>query len=83
MKQPVIVGARPASEFKLTYKPANQASATFVAVIPGEIVVTRCLNDILGYPDDTPVVAHWHGHYRTDGFAMTVGELKVKAREFS
>ena len=27
----------------------------------------------------TPVLAHWHGSYRTDGFSTTVGELKEKA----
>jgi hypothetical protein len=32
---------------------------------------------------DTPVLAHWHGQYRTDGFSTTVAELKAKAKEFA
>ena len=69
---------RPGSEFKLTSKPGNLASATFVAALPGELRVTRRLIDLFDLPDDTPVIAHWHGAHRTDGFATTVLELKQK-----
>jgi hypothetical protein len=29
-----------------------------------------------------PVIAHWHGEWRTDGFLLTVGGLKAKAAEW-
>jgi hypothetical protein len=76
-----IKGARPASEFRLTAKANNMSSATFVAVEDGTIHVTRTLSDLFHLPDQTPVVAHWHGQYRTDGFALTVGELRLLAKE--
>lgn len=43
-----------------------------------ELRVTRRAADLLDLPE-TPVLAHWHGEWRTDGFATTVGELKDKA----
>jgi hypothetical protein len=64
------------SDFRLTCKPSSASSATFVAVHDGVIRVTRRLTDIIHLPDETPVVAHWHGQYRTDGFAMTIADLK-------
>jgi hypothetical protein len=34
-------------------------------------------------PEDAPVLAHWHGSNRTDGFAMTVGMLKGVGAELN
>lgn len=75
-----IVGARPGTEFRLTEMANRQSSATFVAVSDGAIHVTRRLADLFGMADGVPVVAHWHGQYRTDGFALTVGELRSLAQ---
>lgn len=74
-----IVGARPGEEFQFTAKPTNKASGTFVAVVGDEMRVTNYAHELFGLPDETPVLAHWHGSYRTDGFAMTVGSLKAAA----
>ena len=74
-----IVGARPGSEFRLTAPARRQSSATFVAVWDGTIRVTRRLSELFDLPDEVPVVAHWHGQFRTDGFALTVGELRLLA----
>jgi hypothetical protein len=54
-----------------------------VALVNGEMVVTRRAADLFSLPDDTPILAHWHGQHRTDGFAMTVRLLKDKAKDFS
>lgn len=70
---------RPGTEFQILTKPTSCASSTFAALTPEGLTVTRRLADLYAYPDDTPVLAHWHGSYRTDGFATTVGELKQKA----
>jgi hypothetical protein len=76
-----ITGARPGSEFRLTERADRLSNATFVAVWDGTIHVTRRLSDLFSMPDEVPVVAHWHGQYRTDGFALTVGELRSLAEE--
>ena len=73
-----ITGARPNTEFRLTCKPSNLAALTFVAVHGDEVHVTRSAAQIAELPDDTPVVAHWHGERRTDGFAMTVVEFRAQ-----
>jgi hypothetical protein len=79
---PKIVGdVRPGGEFKFVAKPHCAAPSTFAALLPGELRVTRYANSLFTLPDDTPVLAHWHGNWRTDGFATTVGELKKKAKE--
>lgn len=78
----VIEGARPGKEFQLTYKPANCAPANFIAITDGKAIVSRRLNDILDLPDETPVVANWHGTYRTDAFSTTVGELRAQAKSY-
>jgi hypothetical protein len=70
---------RPGAEFQLTAKPSNMAQSTFAAVLPEEIRVTRRLTELFDLPNDTPVLAHWHGEWRTDGFATTIGELRIKA----
>jgi hypothetical protein len=74
---PTITGdVRPGREFQLTAKPTNMARSTFVAAADGNLIVTRRVSDLFALPDETPVVAHWHGEHRTDGFDMTVGSLK-------
>lgn len=79
----VIEGARPGKEFQLTNRPSTCAPANFIALTDGKAVVTRRLTDILGLPDETPVVANWHGTYRTDAFSTTVGDLRAKADSYS
>jgi hypothetical protein len=70
---------RDGSEFRFSAKPDNAAPSTFAAVLPNELRVTRHAAQLFGLPATTPVLAHWHGQYRTEGFATTVGELKAKA----
>lgn len=72
---------RPGAEFSVTTKPSNKAASTFAALTRDGLAVTRRLADLWSLPDNTPVLAHWHGEYRTDGFSTTVGELKSKALE--
>lgn len=67
------------AEFEITARPTNCASSTFAALTTEGLTVTRRLAELFTFPDDTPVLAHWHGSYRTDGFSTTVGELKEKA----
>jgi hypothetical protein len=74
---------RPRSEFRFTNKPTNCAASTIAAVLPGELRVTRRASDLLNLPENTPVLVHWHGERRTDGFALTVGELKAKAKAYA
>lgn len=74
---------RPGSEFQITSSIGAKARATFIAALPGELRVTRRLSDLLDLPEDTPVIANWHGQYRTDAFATTVGELKVKVSQLA
>ena len=74
-----MIDARPGEEFRLTVKPTVCARSTFTAFDGSEAICTRRLNDILGLPDATPVIAHWHGEQRTDAFLVTVGILKRKA----
>jgi hypothetical protein len=70
---------RSGDEFKFVRNPANCASSTFAALIGDGLLVTRRATALFDLPEDTPVLAHWHGQHRTDGFAMTVGMLKAKA----
>ena len=69
---------RPGADFQFTAKPTNQAPAAFAALLPDELRVAKRAADIFGLPDATPVLAHRHGQWRTDGFATTVGELKAR-----
>ncbi len=70
---------RPGAEFEFITKSADPAASTFVALVDGKLIVTRYAVDLFGLPNDTPVLAHWHGRSRTEGFTMTVAELKAKA----
>jgi hypothetical protein len=74
--------ARPGAEFEMQTKPGNLTQATFVAVHGDEIRVVRRMTDVFDLPSITPVVAHWHGGSRTDGFATTVGDLKELSDEW-
>jgi hypothetical protein len=65
-------GLRPGDEFRFINKPANCASSTFAALTGDGLLVTRRATALFHLPDETPVLAHWHGQYRTDGFAMTI-----------
>lgn len=69
---------RPGNEFKITTSTTAKAPATFIAVLPSELRVTRRLSELFDLPDDTPVIAQWHGTHRTDGFSTTIAELKAK-----
>ena len=66
---------RRADEFRLTAKPRNLAAASFIALLDGEVIVTRRLADLLMLPPTTPVLANWHGERRTDVFLMTLADL--------
>jgi hypothetical protein len=58
------------------------ASANFVAIKEGEIIVTRRASDLFDLPDQVLVIANWHGERRTDAFLLTIRDLKAKAKEF-
>ena len=85
MSLPKIVGAdlRPGAEFKFTAKPSHAAASTFTAITPERVFVTRHFTAIETLPPETPVIAHWHGQYRTDAFLTTVGDLVAKAQEWA
>ena len=78
-----INGGLPGSEFQITSPPHHAAQAWFIAIGPEEVLVTRHLRDVLALPDETPVVANWHGQWRTDAFSTSVGELREKAKEWA
>lgn len=67
---------RDSSEFRLLTKPHVMAAATFVAPDGDTIRVTRGPADLFDLPSQTEVSAHWHGERRTDGFRLTVAQLK-------
>jgi hypothetical protein len=54
--------------------------ATFCIFAEGIAYVTRYPNKLWRYPDETPVIANWHGERRTDSFVTSVGELREKGR---
>ena len=73
---------RERNEFQILIRPENQASSTFMAPISEtEILVTRRAQELFHLPDETPVVAHWHGGRRTAAFSLTIGLLKAKAKD--
>jgi hypothetical protein len=71
---------RQGAQFQFTNPPRRLASSTFSALVDGKLIVTRRATEIFHLPDNTPVLAHWHGEWRTDGFATTIAELKAKAQ---
>ena len=73
---------RDGKEFEFTKKPSNMAASTFTAITNDKTYVTRRFTNLKDLPDDTPVIAHWHGHRRTDAFILTISKLKEKAAKF-
>jgi hypothetical protein len=71
---------RDGAEFIFVKKPTVQAPSTFTAVRGDEVLITRRFSSFENMPDETPVIAHWHGQYRTEAFLSTVGELKRKSK---
>lgn len=69
------------TRFRLLKKATSQAPSTFTARRGDSMHVTRRLADLFDLPDETPVLAHWHGERRTDGFRLTVGALKALAEQ--
>lgn len=78
----IIGDVRPGEEFSFEKKPTNLAKATFVALVDGKLVVTRRAIELFSLPDETPILAHWHGNHRTDAFVMNVRTLKEKAAAY-
>ena len=74
---------RPGSEFEFTAKPSSMAASTFTAIARERVIVTRRFTSLEMLPPETPVIAHWHGEWRTDAFPSTVGELKAKAEAWA
>jgi len=72
---------RVGSEFRFEKKISHKADSTFTAILPDSIVVTCRFEELCKLPENTTVLAHWHGNYRTEAFASTVGELNTKALE--
>ena len=72
---------RDGAEFRFVKKVNCQAPSTFTVVAQGMVIVTRRFSNLFKLPDDTPIVAHWHGQYRTEAFLSTLGKLKAKAKE--
>jgi hypothetical protein len=73
---------RDGKEFCFIGKPGNAAAANFVAITDDEVIVTRRATDLFALPDEVPVIANWHGEWRTDAFLLTIGDLRAKAQEF-
>lgn len=73
---------RPGDEFRFEKSPGSAADAVFIALYLGNAIVTRRFDNLLLYPEHTPVIANWHGQYRTDAFSTTVGELIKKRNAF-
>ncbi len=73
---------RSGSEFQFVSKPTVMASANFIAIKEGEIIVTRRASDLFDLSDQVSVIANWHGERRTDAFLLTIRDLKAKAKEF-
>jgi hypothetical protein len=80
-----IVGSdlRDGDEFQFTAKMANAAAALFIAITKTQVIATRRFDDLTKLPDDTAVIANWHGAHRTDGFLTTIGDLKKKSNAVS
>jgi hypothetical protein len=82
MNDMITGDVRPGQEFEFTAKPSNKATSTFTALLEGTLIVTKRAEELFNLPDKTAVLAHRHGEYQTDGFAMTVGQLKKKAAQW-
>jgi hypothetical protein len=74
---------RSGDEFRFVSSPTAMASSTFTAITPSGAIVTRRFSNLETLPPETPVIAHWHGEWRTDAFPSTVGELRAKAEAWA
>ncbi len=54
--------------------------APIIALTGKSAIYGTSFKQIEHLPDDTTVIACWHGQYRTDGFLTTVGALRAKAK---
>ena len=57
-------------------------NAPFIALVAGGAICGQSFKHINHLPDETVVIACWHGKRKTDGFLTTVGELRSKAEKF-
>jgi len=53
--------------------------APIIALVEGGAVYGTSFKQVEHLPDETTVIACWHGQWKTDGFLTTVGELRAKA----
>ncbi len=69
---------RPGSEFRLLVSHAAKATATFVGpTVDGSAMrVTHRAAELFDLPDSAEILAHWHGKWRTEAFALTIGQLR-------
>lgn len=72
---------KPASEFKFTNTLTSMSASTFSALTEEGLFVSRTFYDLKDLPEETPVMAHWHGARRTDAFVGTLGEFKQLAKD--
>lgn len=70
---------RPGSEFQFADAPSRKAKAPIIAINGDEVVATYYVSDLKRMPDEAIVIACWHGQWRTDGFHMTLGDLRTIA----
>jgi len=71
----------PAVEFKFMNTLTSMSASTFSALTEEGLFVSRTFYDLCALPDNTPVMAHWHGARRTDAFVGTLGEFKQMAKD--
>ena len=70
---------RPGAEFQFADPPRTKAKAPIIAIHGNEVVATYYVSDLKRLPDEAIVVACWHGQWKTDGFHMTLGDLRAIA----
>jgi len=67
---------QPGERFIMEKPPQQAAQATYITICDGNLYATRHVTELFNLPNDTKVLANWHGKYRTDVFDLTVGKLK-------
>ena len=80
---PITGCVKPGDQFRFEKPPHQAAQATFITFHDEKYIVTRYVNNLFKFDDKVTVIANWHGQYRTDAFATTVGELKEKAKFYN
>jgi len=70
---------RKGAEFEF-YDASLSMKAPIIALTEKAAIYGTSFKQIEHLPDETVVIACWHGQYRTDGFLTTVGELRAKAK---